>query len=303
MSGITISRGQSFFFDREHITKELLTDSNVQLVYYHIEDKGNIGVTPDTNGMNVTILFYVLEGTLRVIGKSRDDILGPNDSIMLSDIKESVRFISQGSTKCLAFSTDNAQKVLNSVELQEMIKSVEKKDIYTYGHSRRVSHYAITIAQELNPDYDIITLGTAADLHDIGKVNTPSEILQKPGKLTPEEYEIIKEHPRDSYNILLPINPKLANAAGQHHERLDGSGYPNGIKGDEICMDAQIIAIADVLDAITCKRVYNEPMSMAEAVDYLEKRPAQYAKELVAILRCKLEDGTLLKEGIDSYFL
>lgn len=131
-------------------------------------------------------------------------------------------------------------------------------------------------------------------MHDVGKINTPIEILRKPGRLTKEEFDIIKLHPQDSYDILKDsIGEKVAIAAKQHHERLDGSGYPDGLKGDQICMDAKIIAIADVFDAMTCKRIYNQPNPPLEVVKYLEESPDKYDASIVAILRRKVEKGEM----------
>lgn len=300
ISGITFSSGRDFITDPNPITKELLKDAHAQLVYYNFYSKDSLAITPDKDA--ASLILYVLEGSLTLYTNDKETQLGPNDSVMFSCIKESSMLTAQAPSKCLGISTGHSQHVASSNELMAMIEAVEQKDVYTHGHSRRVCLYANTIALELDPGYDIITLGNAADLHDIGKVNVPVGILRKPGKLTCEEYDIIKRHPGDSYELLLPLGEEIARAAGQHHERLDGSGYPNGLKGDEICLNARLIAVADVFDALTCKRVYNDPVSFEDAVAYLESSSGHYDSKVVAVLKKKVLDGTLLRKDILSSF-
>lgn len=301
MDIINLSRGKDFFEDPNPITRELLKDSQIQLVYYNFNIKDSLAITRDKN--NATLIIYILEGEMTLSTADVETHLHSNDSFIFSDINESYILTANSPSKCLGISTSSSQHVASSNELMSMIEAVEEKDVYTHGHSRRVCLYSNAIALALDPNYDIIPLGNAADLHDIGKINVPLSILQKPGKLTKAEYDIIKKHPMDSYHILQPVGEDVAMAARHHHERLDGSGYPDAIKGDAICMNARIIAIADVFDALTCKRIYNEPMSLADAVAYLESCTEQYDQSLVAILKKKVLDGTFHRKAIHSSFV
>ncbi len=146
-------------------------------------------------------------------------------------------------------------------------ESIESADSYTYGHCERVAGYALSVALALKLPEDVqTTIRLGAYLHDVGKVRVPHEILNKPGRLTPQEFEIIKQHPLYGLELLGAIDFPwdIKPIIRWHHEKLDGSGYPDGLRGDEIPLDAQIICIADVFDALTTTRSY-KPAHTPEA--------------------------------------
>ena len=152
-------------------------------------------------------------------------------------------------------------------------KVIDMKDQYTNGHSNRVAHYTAMLAKELGYDDETIEkYYRIALLHDIGKIGVPSEVLNKNGKLTDEEFEIIKSHSSKGYEALkdISIMPELATGAGAHHERPDGKGYPNHLKGDEIPRVAQIIAVADCFDAMYSNRPYRKRMNFEKAVSIIK---------------------------------
>ncbi|WP_025209533.1 HD domain-containing phosphohydrolase [Hippea sp. KM1] len=156
--------------------------------------------------------------------------------------------------------------------LESFILMMEARDSYTKGHSKRVALYAKAMAKELGwsaKDQDMIYL--AGILHDIGKIGIPDNILLKPGKLTPNEYRIIKNHAEFSYQIIKNIKKfdSIAYFVRYHHERCDGSGYPKGLVCDEIPIGARILAIADVFDAITSTRPYRKKLSVDRALEVL----------------------------------
>ena len=147
------------------------------------------------------------------------------------------------------------------------------KDKYTNGHSNRVAKYTAMLAKELGCDDETIErYYRIALLHDIGKIGVPSEVLNKNGKLTDEEFEIIKSHSSKGYEALkdISIMPELATGAGAHHERPDGKGYPNHLSGDEIPRVAQIIAVADCFDAMYSNRPYRKRMNFEKAVSIIK---------------------------------
>ncbi|ACR79836.1 HD domain-containing phosphohydrolase [Kosmotoga olearia] len=167
-------------------------------------------------------------------------------------------------------------------ELQETLrgairvlgKIVEKKDPYTAGHQHRVSILANKIAKELNLPEDRVTAVAMAGLvHDIGKISIPSEILVKPGSLTPIEWQIIKSHPEAGYEILKEIKFPwpIADIVLQHHERMDGSGYPKGLKNGEILLEARILAVADVVEAMSSHRPYRPALGIDNALEEIDK--------------------------------
>ena len=152
-------------------------------------------------------------------------------------------------------------------------KTIDMKDKYTNGHSGRVAQYTALLARELGYDEETVEkYYNIAMLHDIGKIGIPPEVLNKPGKLTDEEYQIIKSHSALGYDALkeISIMPELATGAGCHHERPDGKGYPNGLKGDEIPRVAQIIAVADTFDAMYSNRPYRNRMNFEKAVSIIK---------------------------------
>jgi HD-GYP domain-containing protein (c-di-GMP phosphodiesterase class II) len=151
-----------------------------------------------------------------------------------------------------------------------LVTVVEMNDSYTYHHSVSVSEYALMIGNAISFN-DLENLELAAKLHDVGKISIPSEILNKPGKLNEDEYDLIKSHSEEGYKLLNSIDRFSVAKYGvlYHHERYDGNGYPNRLKAEEIPMIAQIIAVADVFDALTSDRSYRKALSYEDAMEIL----------------------------------
>jgi HD-GYP domain-containing protein (c-di-GMP phosphodiesterase class II) len=150
----------------------------------------------------------------------------------------------------------------------------EMRDPYTAGHERRVGKLAAAIGTELGfDDRRIEGLRIAGYLHDIGKITIPAEILSKPGKLTQVEFQLIQVHPRASFDVLKDVEFPwpIAEVALQHHERMDGSGYPQGLKGDAILLDARILAVADVIEAMSSHRPYRAGLGIDAALAEIER--------------------------------
>ena len=153
------------------------------------------------------------------------------------------------------------QKLMLSQTAAALAEAIDAKDAYTNGHSRRVAEYAAKIAEQAGKTKEECEeIYLIALLHDVGKIGIPNAIINKKGRLTDEEYEIIKTHPKKGYEILKKISssPNLSIGAHYHHERFDGKGYPEGLKGEEIPEIARIIAVADTYDAMTSKRSYRD---------------------------------------------
>ncbi|MEN8171245.1 MAG: HD domain-containing phosphohydrolase [Chloroflexota bacterium] len=153
-----------------------------------------------------------------------------------------------------------------------LANAIEGRDKYTRGHVDRVTHYALGTAEELHwTPSQIRTLEFGARLHDIGKVIIPDSILNKKSKLTSEEWELMKQHPVEGVKILEGIThlQKTRPYILYHHERWDGSGYPHGLKGQDIPIEARLLAIADVYDALTTARPYHPPRPYSEVIKYL----------------------------------
>ncbi len=172
----------------------------------------------------------------------------------IKDIKTSVRYI------------------IENDDMTEYFIKINQYDDYTYAHSVNVGIYSVMLTKHifgLNSDHDLEELGAGFFLHDIGKVKIDPKILNKPGRFTPEEFEIMKSHPEEGYNLLKDskqLTPETSVIVMQHHERADGKGYPLGLTNEEIHEYGKICSIADVFDALTSKRSYKEAMTTFEAL-------------------------------------
>ncbi len=176
-----------------------------------------------------------------------------------------------------------------------LVSTVETRDPYTYGHSRKVNTYAVALAEVIgrSPE-DVSRVSTAALLHDIGKIGVPDKVLNKKGKLSKEDWEAIKSHPKLGANIVSNV-PNLVpciNSILHHHERWDGGGYPEGLKGEEISMEARILAIADSFEAMTSTRPYRAALCSEKAIKELRRcAGSQFDPGLVEVFIGIIEAG------------
>lgn len=165
------------------------------------------------------------------------------------------------------------------------LTSLAERDPYTAGHQERVAHLACAIASEMGLSKNKIeSIRTSGIVHDIGNVYLPGKILTKPGCLTEIEFELIKLHPAVGWDILRTIDFPwpVAEIVHQHHERLDGSGYPRGLKGKDILLEAKVLAVADVVEAISSRRSYRKSLGIKEAIKEIKnKRGILYEPSVV----------------------
>ncbi len=150
----------------------------------------------------------------------------------------------------------------------------ELRDPYTHGHERRVGEIAAAIGTEMGLDQNQVEgIRIAGYMHDVGKIAVPAEILAKPARLSKAEFELVKDHAQQSYEILktVPFPWPVAETAWQHHERLDGSGYPRGLKGEEIVLEARVLAVADTVEAMSSHRPYRPGLGLEKALAEIEK--------------------------------
>jgi len=181
-----------------------------------------------------------------------------------------------------------------------LAETIEKRDPYTAGHTKRVMDYSLIIARSLNlPEKDLSRLKLAAILHDIGKIGIRDDILLCQRKLTDEEFEAIKKHPLYGEEILLPIKYLKESIPGikHHHERYDGKGYPEGLKGDSIDVIARIIAVADAFDAMTSNRPYRNAMHHKIALEELKKNSMTQFDPIIVDAFLRANDLTTIVAG------
>jgi PAS domain S-box-containing protein/putative nucleotidyltransferase with HDIG domain len=179
---------------------------------------------------------------------------------------------------------DNLRKSFGTT-IQVMVSAVEMRDPYTAGHQLRVADIARSIAQEMGLSQDQVDgIRLAGSIHDIGKLSIPAEILSKPTKLTDIEFSLIKEHSRIGYEMLKDMESPwpLAQIVYQHHERMNGSGYPRKLKGDEILIEARIMAVADVVEAMASHRPYRPGLGIEAALEEIEKNRGIFYDNVVA---------------------
>ena len=164
---------------------------------------------------------------------------------------------------------------------------MEKRDPYTAGHQERVSELATAIASSMDFDNERLEwLRLGAKIHDIGKISVPTDILNKPGKLTSAEFEIIEAHPKIGYDILRDVNfpYPVKEIILQHHERLDGTGYPHKLMADEITLEAKIVAVADVVEAMSSHRPYRPAIGIGAALAEIKRgRGSAYESNTVDV--------------------
>jgi len=157
--------------------------------------------------------------------------------------------------------------------IESLSHALEARDPYTKGHGARVSQFVLTLARELSlPEEYNEPLRISGLLHDIGKIGAPDSILLKPGKLTPEEYDVMKTHAYIGYRILAPIGSlsQVATYVHEHHERMDGKGYPQGLRGDEIALPSRLLIVAEVCDALATERSYKPAWPLSDIITYFQ---------------------------------
>lgn len=185
--------------------------------------------------------------------------------------------------------------------VQAMAQTVEVRDPYTAGHQKRVSTLARAVATEMNlPPGMIEGIGMAGNIHDIGKISVPAEILSKPGTLTDIQFALIKAHPKTGHEILKGIEFPwdIARIVLQHHERIDRSGYPQGLCGDDILPEAKILAVADVVEAMTSHRPYRPALGIETALEEISSKKGKLYDPIVAeALERAIKKGNL---GLDN---
>lgn len=278
----------------------LLTQGDgVEIMLQTIEKDKLFYIYPSENPSSIEF-YYILSGNIicEVEGATVQE-LGPHDYIKVKGLGEPVHFKTMSKVVMLTTYTEQTFVHLSKEisALMNVAKEVEKKDRYTALHSTRVSEYSVKVAKALRLNMvQLDNLNIAAYLHDIGKINVPENILNKPGRLTKEEFDTIKKHPADGAEMIKNTYYKdLAPIILQHHERLNGSGYPSGLKGEEISIEARIIAVCDTFDAMTEDRAYRKAFSAKYALEEIKRLvDSHYDRNIVeAFEKVLLEEGAI----------
>ncbi len=223
-----------------------------------------------------------------VEGAAEISQLAETFNLMAGNIEEYIEQLKQAAE-------ENRELFIGSIRM--LAAAIDEKDPYTRGHSGRVAKYSVIIAEELGlPADELDRLRISALLHDVGKIGIDDRVLKKPGSLTPEEFEIMKQHPSKGANIMRPVAQLKEMLPGieLHHEHMDGRGYPYGLRGDQIPLMARIIAVADTLDAMTTNRPYQSAMDIAYALGKIRQLvPNKFDGNVVTALDAVVQSGKL----------
>ena len=239
--------------------------------------------------------FYILDGSFILSDNGAEHVLRPGDAFYVYDLDHTISFTAEDGAKAIYIASKPIfDYLLDFMEdLNELLRQYEQKDAYTHNHSIRVEQYTLKIATRMGlPNDKLLAIAVASLFHDIGKVNIPDEVLNKVGMLNERDFEYIRKHPSDSAKVLSQrFEEALTDIVGQHHERLDGSGYPLGLKGDEIMLEAKIVAVADSYDAMTSDRAYRRGITPQVALAELKELAGKlYDADAVHTLEAILEE-------------
>lgn len=274
----------------------LLERDDLSVIANHVAAQSLIWLTP--NREQPRFEFYLLlSGRLSMRLGDREETLCAGDSFYFDSLSEDVLLTPMEDTDFLCVSTrpmfSDVTRLVD--DMNTLNDQIERKDHYTAGHCKRAMGYANALSQRLElSESRRHSLMLAALYHDVGKCFVPSAVLNKPGRLTDEEFALVREHSAKGEALLKAhFPPEVTQIVRSHHERLDGSGYPDGLKGDQLSMEARILAVSDVFDAMTTDRPYKKAKTNEAAVAEFEGLTQQYDADVITVLKALCQEGTL----------
>lgn len=285
MKGFQVNRAEDFCSDPDDKYQNglrlLAKNSHIEVMQQLIKKGAAVWLTP-LEREDDTEFFFVHSGRLSVEVDGRAIELKSGDSFSSRGIEKELHFSALEETLLVYCSTCPVFDAEDTFQtyLRDMIQKIDDKDHYTFQHSQNVMRYSLKLYSALKDRCENISLNNiimASLFHDIGKIKIPDEILKKSAHLSSEEFDVIKKHPTYGAEILNPYyEQSIRDIVLYHHERLDGSGYPLGIKKDDISFAARIVAVSDAFDAMTTNRKYNVPKSASVAAAELVSLPEKF---------------------------
>lgn len=278
--------------------KLLAKQGRLEIMHQHILRGASVWIAPMNSADDIEF-FHICSGAVRFSAGDWEITLHTGDSFHTHELTNEVVLDILEDTDVLYVSTmpvfDDSVNYQN--ELMHLLRQIDAKDHYTFQHSVNVRNYSIQLWQAF-PERQSGSFGDlvlASLFHDVGKCGIPDSILKKPGACTAEEFEIMKTHAAASGDLLAKHFPGMAvSYARQHHERLNGSGYPAHLSGDQIPFESRVIALADAFDAMTTTRTYNTPRPAEEAALELASLPQLFDAGLAALLLELVRTGRLV---------
>jgi HD-GYP domain-containing protein (c-di-GMP phosphodiesterase class II) len=281
------------FAEKKTCFQGLLSDSSLNITRYKVEKGHSMNISIEygdkDDNEKLTHFIFVMKGSVKVTLLDASYIVKTNATLSIVE-PVSYNILTLEDCDFIFLTTSKINNDINLQRLDEMSSALAKLDPYTKNHTKNVLVYSEYMANLLMPKSDTSRIHFAASYFDIGKLKIPENILNKPSSLTAEEYEIVKKHPEDSYELLKPVfGEDIALLAKHHHEMLDGSGYPDHLYGNAIDNETRILAVADVFDALTSARSYRKAYSFKEAfylmntlfIEKLDQKVVFLLKDLV----------------------
>ena len=304
MRGFHVNRGGMFLNESGFChdgLKLLAKRDDLEIMQQNILKGAVVWLVPSGNELDIEF-FFVHSGAIEMIGDGYEDKFGPGDSFYVQDLKEELFFKTLEDTTLLYISTVPVfdTEACFQMDLARMVSQINRKDDYTYRHSRNVMNYAMKLYTHLREYCEIDKtddIMVASLFHDIGKCRISDDILKKKGKLDVDEYEKMKLHTVFGAELLSQYYSKsITDLVLNHHERLDGSGYPKGLKAEEISFGARLLAVADSFDAITTNRGYNSVLDFRAAAEELASLAQSYDERITSVLLKLVDSGEITFE-------
>lgn len=250
-----------------------VVDDGLEIFESHINAGKSIICQPyECNGS--ISAAYVVSG--KIYHTNEDCYIDPKSWFICKNLKETHHLsVVEDSVVLMVRTANIIDEQMEMIEgISEILHKIQEKDHYTEIHCNNTGNLAVQIATYMKLDEKMIeNILYSAKCHDVGKIDLPVEVLNKPDRLNEDEFNLVKTHPKKGYSIIQEVlkNNDIAEIVLQHHEKLDGSGYPRGLVGDEICMEAKVILVADSYDAMTTNRPYRSKFSVEWAIQELQR--------------------------------
>ena len=279
-----------------NVFKLLVEHDNVNIVLNRIAASSVVWITSGDEHQYLEF-YMLLSGTMALTRKGDTQELKAGDSFYFVELDEDISITPHEEIQLLCVTSQPVfGEFLNFInDLNDLNGQIELKDHYTFGHCRRVMRFAEALGRKMNLNADDLhNLLLASLYHDVGKCYLPTEILNKPGFLSDSEFAAVRRHPADSAKLLRGrFADEVMRIARSHHERLDGSGYPDGISGDQLDRPSRILAVSDVFDAMTSDRTYKKGISIDAAIAELKTLTHHYDSDVISALAGLHAEGVI----------